>query len=894
MIAESMGATVLSGEWHDEQVHREAVLSWAIEQGIEHLLIPDSDEIFSQELLLTLRKIATVDLADVVHCTMDTYWKSPEYVIRPRERLMPVIMLKPKEVRYEYIREFKGKRPLALPPEQGVLHHLSYAGPDERIQRKIRTWSHRDEIVPDWEKRIWGGWNSNRTMGSLHPTHPDAYRYAERILVPSEVAPAWDSYVEACGGRDPLHDVEASAELSGTWPKVSVVIPLYGGEDDIRLCLDSLSKCLDLIHEVIVVDDVSPDEAPTVAKEFDFVKFHQNDQNFGFAKTCNVGASLSTGEVLLFLNSDTVVPRIGLHRLISSLMKSGSIGAAGPSTNEAGHYQRVPVTYSSIDHVDLFAEDIACNQLEDLEVDMLVAFCLAVRRSVWDEVGTFDERFKIGMFEDNDLCYRIRRAGYRLMFVQSSFVHHKGSASLDRSQVSRIDMFNQNLALYRRKWAMDLETGFVSQLAGLQGPRISFNESRRPESLSIKLASKVKEASLSLCMIVKNESRVLADCLRSAKPFFSQIIVVDTGSSDDTIQIAKEFGAEVVEFPWPDSFALARNESLRHAKGDWVCWLDADDTLPFSSGEQIIDAVLSVPPQIGGLVVPIRFVNDDPEFGTQVDHVKVFRNKQGFFFEGRIHEQVLPSIREKGFDVTRIGAEVLHTGYDVSEEGQARKRERDSKLLKLDLEDRPNHPFVLFNLGMTAHFNGDHEEASKWLENSIFVAQNGESHIRKAYALWAVSQREMGRPERALEIVQRGIAEVGQDPELFFHQGMLQTNLGNLEAAVESYRRVLAVERSSFFSSVDSGIFGYKTFHNLAGVHLQLGNIEAAIANFKLAMNSNPRYLHSAFDLFRLSLDLSDWSTAEACLSHVERIDGISSNARVMRDQLSARRNGHS
>jgi cellulose synthase/poly-beta-1,6-N-acetylglucosamine synthase-like glycosyltransferase len=255
------------------------------------------------------------------------------------------------------------------------------------------------------------------------------------------------------------------------------------------------------------------------------------------------------------------------------------------------------------------------------------------------------------MFEDNDLCYRIRRAGYRLMFVQSSFVHHKGSASLDRSQVSRIDMFNQNLALYRRKWAMDMETGFVSQLAGLQGPRISFNETRRPESLTTKLAPKVKEANISLCMIVKNESRVLADCLRSAKPFFSQIIVVDTGSSDDTIQIAKEFGAEVVEFPWPESFALARNESLRYAKGDWVCWLDADDTLPFSSGEQIIDAVLNVPLQIGGLVMPIRFVNDDPEFGTQVDHVKVFRNRQGFSFEGRIHEQVLPSIREKGFDL---------------------------------------------------------------------------------------------------------------------------------------------------------------------------------------------------------------------------------------------------
>ena len=890
-VAAKAGASVITGVWTDEESQRKAVLEWAKSEGIQFLIVPDSDEILSAELLLSLKKIAAVDLADVVYCSMDTYWKSPEYVIRPRERLMPVIMLKPAEIRYEFIREFIGSRPLAITHEHGVLHHLSYSGPDSRVRRKVSSWSHKDEVVPNWLGDVWTKWDSDRTKQHLHPTRPEKYGFAERIKVPTELEHAWAEYLEAHGGRDPLHSDSDEVDSGQPWPKVSIVIPLYGGEEDIRLCLDSLSEIRDVVHEVIVVDDCSPDEAAAVAESFDFVKLLRNEVNSGFAKTCNYGASQSTGEVILFLNSDTIVPRVGFLRQIRSLMKSGSIAAVGPSSNAVGHFQRIPVTYTSIEHIDPFAEDLALSGLDDFEADMLVGFCLAVRRTAWDEVGGFDERFAVGLFEDNDLCYKLRRAGYRLLVVPSAFVHHKGGASLVRHNEPTQELFLKNADLFHKKWQRDIETGFASHLSGRGPDSIRFDESRRPEKLIANLKSRVKEANISLCMIVRNEERVLADCLSSAKPFFNQIVVVDTGSNDATVEIAKSFGAEVYEIPWPDSFASARNESLSHATGDWICWLDADDTLPFSSGENIVGAVLWAPAQIGGLVLPVRFVNDDPEFGSSVDHVKVFRNNQGFQFEGRIHEQILPSLRGKGFDVTRIQAEVLHTGYDVSEEGQTRKRKRDEKLLKLDLEDRPDHPFVLFNLGMTAHYNGEHEDAIKWLEKSVSFAKSGESHVRKAYALWAVSVRELGDSQTALQIVEKGLAEVGDDPELLFHLGLLCTNLSRLEDAAVAYEKVLMTDRSSFFSSSDTGIFGFKTLHNLGNVYSQLNDPVRAKQNFLAAMQSNPRFLHSTFDLFRLSLSERDWGTAEECLTNVQRIEGISSNFVKMDQQYRDLRN---
>lgn len=380
-LASELGATTVIGSWATEESHRREAVEHLKAQGFKHALILDTDEVPEPRLLETLRSLAENDLADRVRCSMDTYWQDAMHVIRPRERLAPIVLIKLDAVTHLRIRDFEGGREIVLGPEYGVLHHLSYAGSDERICRKIETWSHRDELVPDWWRRSWLGWKHDPTMKALHPTHPEAYGWVERIPCPEILASAFGA------------SVSLPAVRPKKWPTVSVIIPLHGGEEDIRGCLQSLRAFQDLLHEVIVVDDVSPDAAASAVQDFDFATLIRNEQNLGFGGTCNRGLEASTGDVVVFLNSDTLVPRSGLIELVSVLLGSGSIGASGPVTNNAGYYQWVDPTYTSLDTIELFAQDLATSKREDRDVDMLVGFCLAVRRSVLDEVGAFDERF---------------------------------------------------------------------------------------------------------------------------------------------------------------------------------------------------------------------------------------------------------------------------------------------------------------------------------------------------------------------------------------------------------------------------------------------------------------------------------------------------------------------
>jgi hypothetical protein len=170
-LLEALGAKVVTGEWHSELEHRRAAKEWLLEQGFSHALIPDGDEVLEPELLEALIHIAENELADRVYVEWDTYWKSPEYVIRPRERFTPCMLIDLRKVTPVGGRNFEGGRPLFLSAEHGIVHHLSYVGPDARIRRKLDTWGHANEVAPGWWENVWKRWDTDRLLRSLHPTH---------------------------------------------------------------------------------------------------------------------------------------------------------------------------------------------------------------------------------------------------------------------------------------------------------------------------------------------------------------------------------------------------------------------------------------------------------------------------------------------------------------------------------------------------------------------------------------------------------------------------------------------------------------------------------------------------------------------------------------------------
>lgn len=157
--------------------------------------------------------------------------------------------------------------------------------------------------------------------------------------------------------------------------------------------------------------------------------------------------------------------------------------------------------------------------------------------------------------------------------------------------------------------------------------------------------------------------------------------------------------------------------------------------------------------------------------------------------------------------------------------------------------------------------------------NSLGVMPDAQS-----YALLAGSYRALEDDKKALAVLEEGLRAVGDDPELHFACGQVLTSLGRLEGALDHYDRTLGADVSGHFSSVDTGILGFKTLHNSAGVLAELGRYSEAKDRFVKALEQAPTFLQSAFALFDLALRKSDFETAAFCLDHVRSQEGVSRN----------------
>jgi len=416
----------------------------------------------------------------------------------------------------------------------------------------------------------------------------------------------------------------------------------------------------------------------------------------------------------------------------------------------------------------------------------------------------------------------------------------------------------------------------LRQISRMEPNKISSRvEPARPSSsINTGKTSSRPAPKLSLCMIVRDEERVLGDCLTSVKPWFDEIIVVDTGSTDRTIEIAEAAGAKVFHFPWIDDFSAARNESIKHATGDWVMWMDADDTLPAECGQKLHELLAMADNQTVGFLMQVHIPPAPGEYGfTIVDHVKIFRNLPQLRFEGRIHEQILEAINRIGGRVERVPLHVVHSGYDYSPEGQQKKRQRDLVHLEKDLQDRPDHPFVLFNIGMTAYHLKDFEKAEQALRRCLELSKPRESTIRKVYAMLAGCRLERGDSAGAKELVEKGLSLYPHDPELLFRAGIIYGDSGDLQAAERSYLLLLNSHEQDHIDSLDVTMTGFKAHHNLAYIYTRMGQLPAAEQRFKKALEMNNRFVPSWIGLAEVYLAMRRFDDAKKIVSHLRGLD---------------------
>lgn len=218
---------------------------------------------------------------------------------------------------------------------------------------------------------------------------------------------------------------------------------------------------------------------------------------------------------------------------------------------------------------------------------------------------------------------------------------------------------------------------------------------------------------LSLCLIARNEARNLPRCLASVRGVADEVVVVDTGSSDETVAVAERLGARVTHFAWCDDFGAARNEAIRHARGAWILMLDADEELTPPARTKL--RALLQDGRFLAFLINIRSPLKDTRGQSAVINAwpRLFRNHPEIRYQGRVHEQLSPSIARLGGTVAATDLVIDHRGYHQDFTDQQAKQARNLALLRAQLAETPDDPMTLFHLGEALGLGGETAEAAE-------------------------------------------------------------------------------------------------------------------------------------------------------------------------------------
>lgn len=265
---------------------------------------------------------------------------------------------------------------------------------------------------------------------------------------------------------------------------------------------------------------------------------------------------------------------------------------------------------------------------------------------------------------------------------------------------------------------------------------------------------------ISLCMIVKNEARLIRQCLESARELVSQMVVVDTGSSDDTVKLAEEAGAEVYHHPWEGHFSIARNQSLSYATQSWVLILDGDELLSPDSAQALRALDLSAEGPEAYEFTIVNFTTDRAEeTEASLQHqVRLFRRSPQHGYAGLIHNQLIHLTEQRPLLHWPAEVRVLHYGYTPTVWAQQNKNARLS-MLEAAAEGQPHNPFPFYNLGNHLKILKRYPEALEAFLKALSL--QGEDTTAEwgpiACCSAAFCAQSAGRPEQALSLAERAL-----------------------------------------------------------------------------------------------------------------------------------------
>jgi tetratricopeptide (TPR) repeat protein len=339
---------------------------------------------------------------------------------------------------------------------------------------------------------------------------------------------------------------------------------------------------------------------------------------------------------------------------------------------------------------------------------------------------------------------------------------------------------------------------------------------------------------LSAALIVRDEERYLEGCLRSLAAHVDEIVVVDTGSVDASRQIARDLGARVIERAWTGDFAAARNASLESARGEWVLYIDADETLvTFDRGAVEHDLG---DPRYAGYTVLFR-----PSAGyTRYREYRLFRNRSDLRFRGIIHESIIPALDalrvREGLEVGASAIALDHHGYGPH---ATHKPARDIPLLRARLSSEPQHVYSWAHLGSSLLASGDDAGAEDaWRRGIEAVRASAAPTLAESQPHMHLARLLLDRKRSAEEVLDEGRRLFPDNHALTWLAARQLVDAGNCDAAIPLFATLAAIDPETLDTGAlayDASIFGANAHAALGLCAFRLGRFAESAAHYARA-----------------------------------------------------------
>lgn len=405
--------------------------------------------------------------------------------------------------------------------------------------------------------------------------------------------------------------------------------------------------------------------------------------------------------------------------------------------------------------------------------------------------------------------------------------------------------------------------------------RLGLEHCEEKHELMLVRDSVLNRPTISACMIVRNEEELLPGCLESIRDWVDEIIVVDTGSTDRTIEIAREYGARVFEQPWADDFSKHRNCSIEQASRDWIFIIDADERIVIDDVPRIIDALRDGRAELLSVGV-YNVYGENEQKTTFANSIRFFRRCLNLRYSGIVHNVLgVPGNQP----VLRTSARLKHYGYDLPPDRMKAKFERTRRLLEEQLKTDPDDVFALFNYAellrgaepvISKQNAAEVIRAATRVIDLVPVDDTERRHLRlmalNQLAAVLISCKEY---EQALSCCRQALEMRPDYLDALIHAGFAYFGLQDISAAIAAFERYLEAQ-SKFDPSVENQpiILSYPdardlAFNNLGALYELAGEPDKARQNYLKALRINPTYNETAGRLARLYLVESDFENAE-------------------------------